>query len=718
LENSMRRLLTVFVLLAIFISGCIIPPSLTVSLASPLNGSNVISLTPTLTWGGGSSSTVYRLMVAADTNFQNIVVDASNIRDLSYSVPSGNLKSNSTYYWKVIARQGDTYSNWTSPWSFTTPGGDKPTTSGTVRVSATLNGQPWSGSLNYSLNGPFPDTDNSVPWDFKNVPTGTYTVTFNYGGPSNATLSSISPSPTQDLTSGGTIHFKLNFNQQSSAGGITVNATLNGSAWSGNLSYALSGPFQDAENSVPYTFSNLPSGSYTLTYRSGGPSGAVLNSISPAPTQVLSSGGKVTFTLNYSTVLGSSLTISAAYNGTNWSGPVTYNISGPVNKTYTQVPAQINNAPPGTYYISYQSGGPSGATLGSIAPGSSVTLSGGGSAGFTLNYYKAQQNGNVVVNATLNGAQWSGYTGFTLDGPFRSADNQVPRTYNGVPTGNYILSYTGGGPTGAVLSSITPSPTQSLAAGRTIVFNLNFASQPSSGSIVVYATLDGQQWRTQAGSGDISYSINGPTFDAGNSIPGQFNNMASGRYTLNYNSGGPIGATLTGIAPSPTQNLGPGGTIAYTLNFTGQAKGTITVSAEIDGQAWMGEVAYVVSGPYVESGESVSRTFMNAPQGTYTLQYRGGGPPGCEFTGVSPSSQSLAPGGSIGFVIIFHYRGVEPGPMPGPVPNPTPGPMPGPVPNPTPYDPPGPVPNPTPYDPPGPVPNPTPDDNDLNKLLE
>jgi hypothetical protein len=666
----MRRCLTIFLLFAILLAGCIIAPSPSVSLASPQNGSTVISLSPTLTWGGGSSAMTYRLLVAQDTNFQNIAVDINNIGDLSYNIPAGNLKANTTYYWKVIGRQGSQYTDWTPAWTFNTPGGDTPTTTGTVRVSATLNGAPWSGSLNYALSGPFPDTDNSVPWDFKNVPTGTYTVTYNYGGPSNASLSSISPQPTQDLVNGGNVHFVLNFNQQSSSG-ITVNATLNGSPWSGNVNYALSGPFGDADVMVPKSFANLPSGSYTLTYKSGGPGGAVLNNISPTPTQMLASNGNITFTLNFSSQLSSTLSVTAAYNGTNWSGPVRYNISGPISNSYTQVPMSINNAPPGTYYISYEAGGPSGATLGSIAPGQSLVLSSNAGASFVLNYYTQQQSGNVVVNATLNGSPWSGYLGYTLDGPYRSADNQVPRTYNGVPAGGYILTYTGGGPANASLSSITPSPSQQLAGSRTIVFNLNFTGQPSSGAIVVNALLDGAPWKTQAGSGSISYSITGASFDAGNAIPGSFYNMPAGRYTLNYNSGGPIGATLTGISPTPNQTLGPGGTISYTLNFTGQPKGMVTVSAEIDGTPWSGGISYVVSGPYTESGSSAPRTFSNAPQGNYTVQYRSGGPSGCEFVGISPSSQTLPAGGSIEFVIMFRYQGgvipEPPAPEPGPL---------------------------------------------------
>jgi len=152
-----------------------------------------------------------------------------------------------------------------------------------------------------------------------------------------------------------------------------------------------------------------------------------------------------------------------------------------------------------------------------------------------------------------------------------------------------------------------------------------------------------------------------------------FSSMPAGMYTLNYNSGGPIGATLTGISPAPTQNLAAGGSIEYTLQFTGQPKGYVTVQATLDGQSWSGSVGYVLQGPYVESGSSVPRDFANAPQGNYSVQYSAGGPPQSSFIGVSSPSQTLPAGGSITFTLMFHFEGgVEPGPMPGPVPEPFP----------------------------------------------
>jgi len=85
-----------------------------------------------------------------------------------------------------------------------------------------------------------------------------------------------------------------------STGTIIVQATLNGTSWSGNVSYQLTGPSSFSGSSVPSTFTSKPTGSWTLQYLSGGPGGTP--SISPASTQTLSAGGTITFTLNFTNI--------------------------------------------------------------------------------------------------------------------------------------------------------------------------------------------------------------------------------------------------------------------------------------------------------------------------------------------------------------------------------------------------------------------------------
>ena len=218
----------------------------------------------------------------------------------------------------------------------------------------------------------------------------------------------------------------------------------------------------------------------------------------------------------------------------------------------------------------------------------------------------------------------------------------------------------------AQLVGISPGPTQKTTTGQ-ISFVLMFRSQQVSGSIMVNATLDGKAWQTAIGSGAINYTIVGPVTDSDSTIPQTFGNQPGGKYTLQYNSGGPIGATLVSISPSPSQTLSANNpNLVYTLNFSGQQKGTVSVTAMLNGEPWSGAVGYVINGPYVESGGNVPNVVGNAPPGNYSVSYSSGGPPSAVFQGVQPGSQTLQPGGNIQFVLLFKFQGVLPEPPIGP----------------------------------------------------
>lgn len=653
----MHRLLMITILcLLLMLSGCGgKQPTAEVDLSSPQDGATVISLTPTLTWGGPAGAS-YRLLVAADSNFQEIVVDVHNLAEPAYSVSSGLLEEGSPYYWKVLAVSSKEGSIWSNPWMFFTPG-DQPDAVGNIRVSAKLNGESWSGNLRYMLTGPFSDTDNSVPWNFDDLPVGHYTLTYKSGGPAGAMMTGVSPAPALDLAAGDSAHFVLNFSTESKST-VKINATLDGKPWSGNIRYSINGPFSQTETIVPETLSNLPAGEYTISYKDGGPAGAVLQKISPSAVQSVSSGGTITYTLNFTTEKTATLTIGAVLDGNMWSGNVQYVISGPVSGTYDSVPIEIKNVPAGQYTISYKTGGPSGATLNNIKPAEKITLNSGRTGGFVLNYSSRQETGKVEIYATLNGQPWSGTVDYRVSGPMDIGDFQVPRVYDQAPVGKYTVSYKSGGPDNAYLANISPSPTQTLNRGKTIVYTLNFVEQASTGTIYINAVLDGKPWETAVGSGPISYSISGPSNNSASSIPGVFSDMPAGSYTLNFNSGGPTGATLTGISPAPTQALKANGSITYTLHFTSQQQGTVNVNATINGALWEGEIGYVLYGPYVESGYKVPRKFSDSPPGQYSLEYVDGGPPQSKFDGIVSSSVVLSPGGTMTFTIQFKFMGL------------------------------------------------------------
>jgi hypothetical protein len=436
-------------------------------------------------------------------------------------------------------------------------------------------------------------------------------------------------------------------------GAIVVKATLDGAQWTGDVEYAVSGPQGYSGSAVNQTFSNVPVGSYTVGYSSGGPAGAALSDVTPSSAQSLTAGGTITFTFNFETKAVTRIRVQATLDGDSWTGNVNYTISGPQNFSGSAVNKNFNNVTVGTYTVGYNSGGPAMATLASITPQPTQTAMAGQTATFTLNFHS--ENTSVIkVRATLDGSRWTGSVNYTLSGPVTDSHGSVDGTFTNMPAGTYTLIYNYGGPSNATLESITPQPTQTVAANKTINFTMNFHSQETVGTIMVNALLDGRPWKTQPGSGPISYCISGPTSDCSSTMPDTFNGVPPGQYTCSYQSGGPIGATFVGVSPHPRQNLPSGGMITFTLNFTSEARGTVIVNATVNGAPWEGSVSYTLVGPYVDSHGSVPYTFDNCPAGSYTVNYRSGGPEGYQLYNITPSpSQNLPSGGTINFTLNF-----------------------------------------------------------------
>jgi hypothetical protein len=85
------------------------------------------------------------------------------------------------------------------------------------------------------------------------------------------------------------------------SGNITVNGSLDGIPWGGDVSYQLLGPTTEPGSSVSDTHYDLIPGIWILDYLSGGPIGAYLDSITPLWTQPLTDGGTITFGMNFLT---------------------------------------------------------------------------------------------------------------------------------------------------------------------------------------------------------------------------------------------------------------------------------------------------------------------------------------------------------------------------------------------------------------------------------
>lgn len=96
----------------------------------------------------------------------------------------------------------------------------------------------------------------------------------------------------------------------------------------------------------------------------------------------------------------------------------------------------------------------------------------------------------IEVDATFDGAPWSGAVDYTLAGPGAAAPTIINgtsvSTTHTVDCGNWTCAYVSGGP--GVFVNITPSPNQTVSAGGTITFTLNFVTIPPLDASIVFDT--------------------------------------------------------------------------------------------------------------------------------------------------------------------------------------------------------------------------------------
>jgi YVTN family beta-propeller protein len=121
---------------------------------------------------------------------------------------------------------------------------------------------------------------------------------------------------------------------------------------------------------------------------------------------------------------------------------------------------------------------------------------------------------NVVRTvATLNGTPWLGSVDFSIVGPNRvlfcnQGGCPLPDERADQPAGQYTFTYKGGGPANSTLTAIHPSSVQTLTAGGSITFTLQFASSDSGERAYI----------TKLGSNSVSV-INTTTNEVIGSIP-------------------------------------------------------------------------------------------------------------------------------------------------------------------------------------------------------
>jgi uncharacterized protein (TIGR03437 family) len=82
---------------------------------------------------------------------------------------------------------------------------------GSASVRATIDGQPWTGSLYYHLEGPSYRNGTLSPQTVPALPPGTYVASLLSGGPAGAQLAEIAPSNTRLIAVNGSVEFVFSF---------------------------------------------------------------------------------------------------------------------------------------------------------------------------------------------------------------------------------------------------------------------------------------------------------------------------------------------------------------------------------------------------------------------------------------------------------------------------------------------------------------------------
>jgi len=96
----------------------VVPPAPT--LASPANGAANVSVNPTLVWNAVQGADSYRLQVATDAGFGNMVFNQSGLTNTARQVPG--LQNDRQYFWRVSASNAGGVGSWSSIWAFATQG--------------------------------------------------------------------------------------------------------------------------------------------------------------------------------------------------------------------------------------------------------------------------------------------------------------------------------------------------------------------------------------------------------------------------------------------------------------------------------------------------------------------------------------------------------------------------------------------------------------------
>ena len=370
---------------------------------------------------------------------------------------------------------------------------------------------------------------------------------------------------------------------------LSISGTLSPSQFGGGASLNLAGPLSTitaADASGNFTFTGLPSGSYTVTPSKTG------YSFTPPSQSVTLTNANAT-SVNFST---QAVTISGTVSPTTNGAGTTLTMAGPMAGTATADGSGIysfTGLADGVYTVT-----PAKTGFTFTPTSQSVTITGGVSA--TGVNFTVQPIPTWTISGTVTGGSSATVALSGSATKSTTADASGNYSFTGLSNGNYTVAPTKAGFT------MTPA-SQAVTVNGADVASINFAAQP----IPTY-TISG----TVAGGGGAAVALTGTAtrnVTADGSGNYSFTGLLNGTYTIT-----PTKAGFTMAPASQTVTVNTGDIAA--VNFTAQPIPTFTISGTIS-PALIGAGATVglTGGGTTTADPSGNYTFTGVLNGTYTV---------------------------------------------------------------------------------------------------
>ena len=147
-------------------------------LVLPANNADGVTTAPLLSWNAPSGATAYRLQMATDQNFTNVILDQSGVANTAFQ--TSGLSNWTDYYWRVMASNAGGPGNWSAVSRFTTivavPILSAPVnnTNSIPNTNPSLSWSAVNGATSYRIQVAADDTFNSLVKDQAGITSTSY----------------------------------------------------------------------------------------------------------------------------------------------------------------------------------------------------------------------------------------------------------------------------------------------------------------------------------------------------------------------------------------------------------------------------------------------------------------------------------------------------------------------------------------------------------------